>query len=191
MSADTQKLKELILHVSAKYHGDSKFGSTKLYKLVAFTDMVHFARTGHSVTGQEYKKLPQGHVATGMSEAIDELIEDRKLEIKKESHYEYVAKVPVALKEPDYGNFTPEEIATIDEILGGFQDMNNTEISNFAHRITPNWDLIPEQQTIPLGAILFPSDYTLSQEEKDHFKEVVKSSDWGKELMQHDGTGVT
>ncbi|MFA5885459.1 MAG: Panacea domain-containing protein [Acidimicrobiia bacterium] len=57
---DEAKLTELVLLVADRLRDDRAGGATKLNKVLSFADFAHCRRTGHSITGAEYQKLPQG-----------------------------------------------------------------------------------------------------------------------------------
>src|SRR5207302_260927 len=59
---DDRKLRELILHIAKESMGDTRFGKTKLNKLLFYADFLAYQKTGQSITGEEYVKQPFGPV---------------------------------------------------------------------------------------------------------------------------------
>ena len=178
----SKKFKELVIYVSQKSAEDPKFGSIKLNKIVAYADMVHFAKTGKPITAASYMKQPMGVVARCMKPVIGELSESRELAIVPKERHGYVAKVPTALRQADISAFTSSEVEAIDEVLSAFHDHHGASVSYLSHRITPNWDFLPVSTEIPVSSLLYPSDYKLTPEETSHFKQLLRDTDWGKDL---------
>ena len=54
------KLKELMLYVADKCSQDPNFGSTKLNKILWWSDFFAFGKIGKPITGVEYQKLDNG-----------------------------------------------------------------------------------------------------------------------------------
>ena len=182
MAANTRKFKELVLYVANRSANDLNYGSTKLNKLVAFSDMVHFAKTGRTITNANYMKQPNGFVATCMKPALVALEQSGELEIKPTERYGRIAKVPVARREANIEDFKADEIATVNEVIEALKDHNNEATSRLSHDLTPNWNRLPVKAEIPWATILFPAEYNLSDEEVKHFQELLKNTEWGKKV---------
>jgi len=178
-----KKFKELVLYVSQKSDGDIKFGSTKLNKIVAFADMIHFMKTGKSITNASYMKQPQGVVARCMKPTLDKLQESQELAIVPKEQWGFTYKVPTALRSPKLDVFEPAEIETVEEVLKGLKDHNNSDVSYVSHRNTPNWEFLPVSVEIPISALLYPSEYKLTPEVTSRFKQLLRETDWGKEVL--------
>lgn len=180
--AQAKKFKELVIYVAQKSSDDPKFGSIKLNKIVAYSDMVHFANTGKSITGVSYMKQPMGVVARCMKPVLSELSEAGDLALVPKERHGYVAKVPTALRSAKVDEFTATEIMAVDEVLQALQDHHGASASDLSHRLTPNWDFLPLSVEIPVSSLLYPSEYHLTPEENSHFKQLLRDTDWGKEL---------
>lgn len=185
-----RKFKELVLYVSQKSANDPKFGSTKLNKLVLFSDMLHFANTGKSITGAKYMKQNNGPVATCMKPALEEMKDAGEMVMRPEPTAVGVEKVPVAMRLPELSQFGGDEIATVDEVISDFKRTSNSRISDFSHEFIPNWEQIPSGQTIPLGAILYPAEVVLTDDDKTFFKDLLTETEWGRQLL-HERRGAT
>src|SRR5437899_1435794 len=92
------KLQEMILYIAEHSKRDDGFGKTKLNKILFYADFIAFAKLGHSVTGQEYRKMPYGPVPRDIESALDELRAGEDLAIRKYDHDGYPQQRPVALR---------------------------------------------------------------------------------------------
>lgn len=180
--SQSKKFKELVIYVAQKSSDDPKFGSIKLNKIVAYADMVHFAKTGKPITSAQYMKQPMGVVARCMKPALDELSVTRELALVPKERHGYIAKVPTALRQADINEFKASEIEAIDEVLAALQNHHGASVSYLSHKLTPNWEFLPLSADIPVSALLYPTEYNLTPEENGHFKQLLRDTDWGKEL---------
>lgn len=143
------RFEELILHFCQRSEGDTNFGTTKLNKLLWFTDMTAYLSTGRTVTGQEYKKLPFGPVPVDYEETIDAMCARRAVHRRVEDRYGYPQKRLLALVEPNLSVFSADEIALADDMVNRFRTFNGSEISNLSHEFL-GWQLADIGETIPL-----------------------------------------
>ena len=103
---DDDKLKELILLISARSEGDSTFGAVKLNKLLFYCDFSAYLTFGAPITGQEYFALPQGPAPRRMKPVSDDMVEAGDLAYQRLEYHGYQQKKPIALREPNYSAFT-------------------------------------------------------------------------------------
>jgi uncharacterized phage-associated protein len=188
--SSTKKLKELILYISEKSSSDTKFGSTKLNKLIFFSDMLYYGNTGKSITGSKYMKWDHGPVATCMKPVLDEMKAANELFTRPVNTIVGVKKVPTAMRVPDLSIFTGEEIASVDEVISDFKQATNTGLSQFSHEFIPNWDKLPMGQSIPISAIIYPTELELNEDDSKFFKNLLTDTEWGRQL-QHERGGRT
>jgi hypothetical protein len=64
-------MKELVLYLTAKSEGDSRFSSDKLNKLLFHCDFTAYRQLGRSITGYSYQKLPYGPAPKAAQRAFD------------------------------------------------------------------------------------------------------------------------
>jgi len=181
-AAEKAKFRELVIYVAQKSAEDINFGSVKLNKIVAFADMIHFAKTGRPITAAQYMKQPLGVVARCMKPTLEELAQKRELVLVPKERYGKVAKVPTALRSAKLDLFQPSEIEAIEEVLKATRNHNGTTVSDLSHDLTPNWDSLPLDVSIPISTLLYPPAYRLSPEENSHFKQLLRDTEWGKAL---------
>jgi len=151
---DHKKLRELILYIAAVSEGDEMFGSTKLNKLLFFSDFLCFMETGNAITGEEYQKLKNGPAPRAMLRVSEEMRQAHELELADRRHYGKLQKRPLALRDPDLSIFTATEIAIVERVLRRFWDKNASEISATSRQFI-EWQLAGEGETIPYVSSLF------------------------------------
>src|SRR2546429_9837787 len=63
--------REKLINALIYFLGETKHAHTlKLFKLLNFADFEHFRQTGRTITGLDYRALPQGPVPTKLYEEI-------------------------------------------------------------------------------------------------------------------------
>src|SRR5258708_7322343 len=72
-----KKLEEAVHYVCSRASGT--LGAVKLNKILYYSDMVHHAHTGSSITGASYAKQVRGPVPKQVLPAIDHLVTARRL----------------------------------------------------------------------------------------------------------------
>lgn len=120
-----EKLKELMIYIADKCSEDPRFGLTKLAKIICFSDMLHYANYGQSITGQSYIKEKQGPLAKDFYKVKNQLIKDRDVVEKNVPVITHHRKQLVATREPNYELFSSQEISFIDDIIKAFKNVNN------------------------------------------------------------------
>lgn len=173
MSSSSQKLGELILYVSRKCEGEEAFGATKLNKILFFAEFACYARFGHSITEQEYRKLNHGPAPRRLTQ-VRQLLESRgDCDIATRDYYGRTQKRIVALREPVLDCFSADDIAIVDRIIERLDGHNGSEVSDLSHTF-PGWFLAEEGETIPYETV-FLSDRPLSESEKAQAAELYAS----------------
>ena len=175
-----EKLKQLILYVSQKYAGDSEFWSTKLNKILYFSDFSFYAHTGKPITGVSYQRLPYGPAPRRMKPVSREMIRNAQLAMQEvHDGLHYLTKKPVNLVSPELDHFSAEEIATVDDVIDRFRKSTAGAISQISHD-WGGWKYAHDGQTIPYESV-FIDNSPLTQEEHDRGLEIAKEHelmDW-------------
>jgi hypothetical protein len=161
---DDSKLGELILYISGKSAGDARFGSTKLNKLLYFSDFLAYGKFGEPITCAVYRHLVNGPAPRDLEEIRDGLIavgalrlEERKLDNERRQIR------PVALRAANTDNFSAKQIELVGELIRVHWDRTADEISLASHNYV-GWKMTKNGETIPYETI-FLSDAPLTPEE--------------------------
>lgn len=157
MEQATDKAREMILYVCLASETDPAFGATKLNKILFFADRQAYLQWGHSISGVEYQKLPNGPAPREMVCLMESMQEAKELLLVEREYFGHRQKKPIALREPCLTLFfNAEEIALIDEVVREMWTMNATQISNLSHDCL-GWKLAREGETIPYASALLES----------------------------------
>ena len=116
MSFDREKFKTLVQYICYRCENPQLLGKTKLNKILWFSDMLHFERTGEPLTGESYVKLTFGPVPTHVDHAIGELQSEGKLSVRLPEG-DYDPTLFFAHDAPSLGIFSAEEISLVDRII--------------------------------------------------------------------------
>ena len=148
-----EKLKELILYISAKCAGHSKFGATKLNKILFYSDFIAFQCYGCPITGVDYQKLENGPAPRRLLPIEDQMKRDGELAIqvvplgRNEQHRR------VNLRAAKLSMFSADEIAIVDSIIDTFKDLGAGDVSQISHG-EMGWKAARMKETIPYSASL-------------------------------------
>ena len=165
------KLRELILHLCLRSEGDRWFGMTKLKRLLFFIDLAAMRRFSHTVTGQEYRKMPHGPVPMDVEQALASLEDSGAAITRERTAGGYTQKRTFALRDPAFEHFTTTEIALADEILDEFRVMTAGQISELSHQY-PGWRRVEMYEKIPF-AYAFISDRPSTDAERNFAETLV------------------
>jgi hypothetical protein len=118
----------------------SELGAVKLNKILWFSDLEFYRRTGRSITGAaSYVKQQFGPVAKGIPSALKALEEKRIIVKSSENYYGRPKTMYVALTRPDLSPFTADEIAVVDMIADAVCNKHTAvSISRLTH--DPLWE---------------------------------------------------
>jgi len=85
----TPKLKELIVYILDLCRHRPILGEAALNKILYFSDFIHYATAGHSITGVRYVKDKRGPIPdpNAVQSARDELIEENRLSVQEDSYF--------------------------------------------------------------------------------------------------------
>jgi len=175
---DDKKFRELVIHIAQRSAGDPTFGPIKLNKILFHADFIAYGQLGHPITGIEYVKLEHGPGPKGFVEIQNSMVENRDIALEKfppgrgEPKYRIVA-----LRDPNFSAFTPQEIALVDQWIDELRDVDPYEISEVTHGYR-GWRIAPALgETIPYGAV-FLSDEPPTTYEIQRGQELIQLHSW-------------
>lgn len=126
-------MRELILYVADSSVDDPGFGSTKLNKILAFSDFQAFAVLGQPITGMAYQKLEHGPALRRMLPLQREMIADGEAQLAPHMRGPYKQQRLIALRAPDLDVFKAAEIAIVDSVIEQFRHLSAVEVSDRSH----------------------------------------------------------
>jgi hypothetical protein len=158
---DEDKFRELVVLVAGRLTDDAASGATKLNKVLYFADFAHVRRTGRSITGADYQKLPNGPTLRRLLPVRSGLVASNEAEIEERDFLGYKQQRLVPKRDVDVSVFDDEELQTIDDVLRDLEGMNGREVSDLSHE-EAGWRLTQEGDTIPYTAAFIPREQPLT-----------------------------
>ena len=150
---ERDKFKTLVHYICAQSHDPSVLGATKLNKVLWYSDVLSYLRTGTTITNETYIKQQFGPVPKHILPVMEELESEGAIAVRDVEYYGYPKREFVALNEPDISTFTPNEISIVDKILDVVCHKHTaTSISMASHDAV--WKLAEIGEEIPLYAVL-------------------------------------
>ena len=152
------KLREMVLYIADRCKSHEKFGMVKLYKMLFYSDVESYGRTGCPISGTRYVKLPMGPgpelahfeaLLTGMVRGGDITIEIRPI-------VNFAQKRVVPVNEYKRNNLTIENHKTIDRFVEYFKSATAERVSEISHGLA--WRTTPDYKSIPYNAIFLSND---------------------------------
>jgi len=149
VDTDEGKFTELILYIAAKGEAEPGFGTTRLYKVLFYSEWHHYVTTGKTITGRDYIKGPYGPMPQRGDETLKALETQRLLAIQQHSRAGYPQQKPIALRDANLDVFTAQEIAIVDQVIEEQRGMTATGISNRSHDEILAWKVAGDGERIP------------------------------------------
>lgn len=146
----TDRLLETILYLCEKSAEDEHFGRTKLNKLLWFADAAAFVRLGESITGGKYQKLSAGPAPVAMKPVLDRALRNGDIEEHTQCLFKHSLARPIARRKAHLSQFSPEQVAILDETVAKYWSMNAGELSNLSHNL-PGYRAARMYGQIPIG----------------------------------------
>lgn len=179
-SNSEEKLKELMIYVASKCSEDPRFGLTKLAKIICFSDLLHYANFGESITGQSYIKEQQGPLAKDFYKVKNKLVEDKEVVEKKIPVINHSRTLLVTTRDPKFDLFTAQQISFVDDVIKAFEKVNNGGASHFSHDYLAGWQDLNFGEEIPYQTIFMPTNYHPTESDKTYSAQLIKKYGWDK-----------
>ncbi|MFH1374878.1 MAG: Panacea domain-containing protein [bacterium] len=152
MQFDEQKFKELVLYIAGKCQGHSKYGKTKLNKILFFSDFIAYAKWGCAITGAEYFHLPKGPAPQQMLPIMEQMVSDHELAIVPRQIFAKTQERPTNLRNANLSEFSADELSLVDSVIEELREKSAEEVSSLSHYYI-GWQLTQEGETIPYYSV--------------------------------------
>jgi hypothetical protein len=168
------RLRELILYITDKCTDDPNFGSTKLNKILYFSDFVSFRDRGKPITGAQYMRWDNGPMPKHLKPVTLQMIQEGDLdrEVRQGNTYTQIRFIPK--REARHELFSTEDLDLVDAIIEELKHHNATDVSLKTHgrvwRLTKNGDDLPYES-------VFVSDAGLSEDAYEWARHLVEKHD--------------
>ncbi len=172
-----QKFKDLVLYFSQRGIDEGLvIGSTKLNKLLFFTDFRAYAELGRPVTGARYQRLEHGPAARAMVPVRREMIEEGEAHFQQRPADDLNdVLVPDVL--PNLDAFTAEELSVANAVFEELRPFNATAASDLSHQCSAGWRVMGDGEDIPYESV-FVSTAPAPNEAVELGRELAARFDW-------------
>lgn len=150
------KFAQLLLYVTWRSGRDPLFGSRKLNKILYWSDFLHYATYGESITGAEYVRREHGPAPAKLVPVRDRLIHKRELGMRRKVMPDgHIQKRVTRSHRPNVDLLSSEEIALVEEVLDQLWDKDGDYTSAMSHRLS-GWNSVKDGETIPYASVFIP-----------------------------------
>ncbi len=149
-----QKLKELIVYISAKCSNDVKYSKTKLNKILFYSDFLFYLKKQKTITDCSYRRLRYGPVPDDMEKLLKHM-KGTDIDIVVTNAGPYLQNKIFALREPNLALFDVDMIAHVDSVINivcNKRSSSATQLSEMTHE-TMGWLVTSEGQEIPYNTV--------------------------------------
>lgn len=155
----SRKFKELMLYFSKRGHDEGLvIGSTKLNKLLFFTDFRAYAELGQPVTGATYQKLKWGPAARQLLPMRGEMLAQGEVRFRGRSDDDLNdVLVPISLPNVE-GVLSDDERRIADEVFEELRPYNATVVSDYSHLKSAGWNVMELNDDIPYESAFVVTD---------------------------------
>jgi hypothetical protein len=169
---DPKRFDELVLYIAERTADDESFGSTKVAKVLFYSDLQAFRELGAPITGAEYQHWKLGPYPPKL-EAARSILKHagRATIVKGAKRFEPNRILPTNTQPaaPEAHGITPEQLAIVDAWIECLSRATASEVSRLSHQ-HPGYQMVGENQTIPYGAAFLaespPTDDDVSRAER-------------------------
>ena len=157
-----QRFRELIVYVSAQCASDPHFGSTKLNKILFYSDFRAFERLGEPITGMAYFALKEGPAPYLMRPVRRELEREGAIETEEAPVGNFSQIRTIARREADLDLFTKGELAIVHEVIDELRDKTARQVSEESHGVA--WRTRTMGGFIPYEAAFYSDEAATAQD---------------------------
>jgi hypothetical protein len=140
---DDDRLRELILHISARCADWEAFDSAFLERMLFQADFLHFRAHGVSITGQTWRRGVLGPSPRGMSRVLRSPGGDFAVREMPMGDGLHVRRKPAALRAARLEGFGSPELATLDTVIRHYRNGGGGDL------LVIPWHLARPREKIP------------------------------------------
>lgn len=161
-----EKLEEAVHYICSICTEEDRLGAVKLNKILYYSDMIYYAKTGTSITGASYAKRQRGPAPKQIRPAMEHLRQQMRLDWKHVPVFEGARREFDAHGETNLSLFSADEIKQIDAMIRFVCDQGAADVSEFSHTIV--WGAADIGEELPYDTFLVsylrePDDAQLRQ----------------------------
>jgi hypothetical protein len=172
-----RKFKEMVLYFSKRGQDEGLvIGSTKLNKLLFFSDFRAYWKLGQPISGARYQKLERGPAARQFVPMQDRMLADGEVRWKPKQENEW-DDVLLPVSTPNTDLFATDELAVMDEVFEELRPFNATATSDYSHLRSAGWQVVELHDDIPYESA-FASTEPAPQEAIDLGRQLAERYGW-------------
>jgi hypothetical protein len=133
LAGGRERLVDLILYISQKYEPASRWGKTKLNKVLWRADFTSFLERGVPVSGRPYQRLRNGPAPVEMAPVLGRMIGDGLIKVELRPQGEYAEERIIPLMQANMHFFGRDDIRYIDNAIKYYWDATAAEASDDSH----------------------------------------------------------
>lgn len=153
MAFNSDKLKSLVHYIIWNVSDPAKLGSTKLHKVLWFSDARAYVLHGESITGESYVRREHGPIAQHFMKVRKALEDDGAIRVSRQPIYNRDQDIYVALWEPRKVALKREQQQIVDYFIRYVTEEHTAKsISEESHDY--GWEIAQMGETLPYFAIL-------------------------------------
>jgi Protein of unknown function (DUF4065) len=173
----SRKFKEMILYFSKRgQDAGLVIGSTKLNKLLFFSDFTAYWSLGEPISGARYQKLERGPAARELLPMQDDMLAHEEVRWKEKQENE-LDDVLIPISEPNPSVFSKDELAVMDRVFEELRPFNAEATSDYSHLRSAGWNVVDEREDIPYESA-FVSTEPAPKEAIDLGRELAARYGW-------------
>jgi len=175
-----KRFDELVLYIAERTKDDESFGSTKLAKVLFFSDFEAFRELGSPITGAEYQKWDYGPYPPQLRAAKRGLEHARRARLIRGGSYKTDRLIPTRTRPADLEavGITREQTALVDAWISRIEKETANEISDFSHE-HPGYQMVDENEPIPYeSALLADADCPMTDNEVARATQIARDRGW-------------
>ena len=146
------KLEEAVHYICRVCNEENRLGAVKLNKILYYSDMIHYAKTGKAITGASYAKRQRGPAARQVMTAMENLRRQGRLDWTHVPVFEGARREFDAHGNTDLDLFSAGEIKQIDAMIRFVCNQGAADISDLSHTIV--WDAADMGEDLPYDTFL-------------------------------------
>lgn len=169
---------ELVLYIAERTQDDKEFGSTKLAKVLFFSDLEAFRDLGEPITGAEYQKWTYGPYPPQLKPARLGLEHASRARLIKGGDHQADRLIPTRIRPADLRavGITPEQQAIVDAWISRIEQETANAISDFSHE-HPGYQMVDDNEPIPYESA-FLADRPPTDDELASATRVARERGW-------------
>lgn len=156
-----EKFKAVLLYIISRCENKPNVGKTLICKLLYFSDFNYYEIHEKSITDETYLKYEHGPFPSHINDVLDELIEDKIVEMKLENYNGLPQNHYYLKNTPDLSLLSTDELREINEVIDKIGGWTATKVSRYSHGDLP-WRIAGDNDVLDYEYVFYrDSEYSV------------------------------